>query len=169
VWEIPAESAPDVLSAKGYRVDAHAAYLAEARPIYDGLKRCVGQLGGVLLLMQTKGLDRTRAEAVMNSVRDQLRELEDRSRAFPVPPGAQRHYHELARVLELLGSTYGGLKRTADLIDPGSAELSDAVASLFACHGALLAAAEPRAGLAPVDFAAACCTCRQPRRSAMAT
>lgn len=169
VWEVPAESTPEALSAKGYRVDAHATYLAAARPIYDGLKRCVGQLGGVLLLMQTQGLDRGRADAVLNSARDQLRELEERSRAFPVPGAAQRHYHELGRLLGLLGSVYRRLERSADLIDPGSAELNDAVATLFACHRGLLAAAEPRAGLAPVDFRAACCTCRRPGRDAVAT
>jgi hypothetical protein len=169
VWDVPAESTSEGLSGKGYRVDARAAYLAAARPIYDGLKRCIGQLGGVLLLMQTKGLDRGPADAVLNSVRDQLRELEERSRAFPVPDAAQRHYYELGRLLGLLGSVYRRLERAADLIDPGSAELSDAVATLFACHGGLLAAAEPRAGLAPVDFRAACCTCRQPGRDAVAT
>lgn len=169
VWEVPAESTSEALSAKGYRVDAHAAYLTAARPIYDGLKRCIGQLGGVLLLMQTKGLDRARADAVLDSVRDQLRELEERSRAFRVPAAAQRHHHELRRLLGLLGMVYRRFERTADLIDPGSAELDDAVATLFACHGALLAAAAPRAGLAPVDFRAACCTCRQPGRNAVAT
>src|SRR5262249_3973227 len=143
--------------------------LAAARPIYDGLKRCIGQLGGVLLLMQTQGLDRARADAVLNSVRDQLRELEERSRAFLVPDVAQRHYHELERLLGLLGSVFCRLERTADLIDPGSVDLNDAVATLFACHGGLLTAAEPRAGLAPVDFRAACCTCRQPGRDAVAT
>jgi hypothetical protein len=169
VWDVPADSTPEALSAKGYRVDAHAAYLAAARPIYDGLKRCIGQLGGVLLLMQTEGLDRVRAEAVLNSVQDQLRELEERSRAFPVPGAAQRHYHELGRLLGLLGAVYRRLERAADLIDPNSAELNDAVATLFACHRGLLAVAEPRAGLAPVDFMAACCTCRQPGRDAVAT
>src|SRR5262249_28115888 len=132
VWDVPAESTPDALSAKGYRVDALAAYLAAARPIYDGLKRCIGQLGGVLLLMQTEGLDRPRADAGLNSVRDQLRELEERSRAFSVPGAAQRHYHELGRLLGLLGSVFHRLERTADLIDPGRAELSEAVATLFA-------------------------------------
>ena len=169
VWEVPAESAPEALFAHGYHVDAHAAYLAAARPIYDGLKRCVGQLGGVLLLMQAQGLDRTRADAVMSSVRDQLRELEERSRAFPAPSGAERHYHELGRLLGLLGSVYRRLERAADLIDPGSAELNDAIGALFACHRGLLAAAEPRAGLLPVDFGAACCTCRQPGRDVVAT
>jgi len=169
VWDVPAESTPEALSAKGYRVDAHAAYLAAARPIYDGLKRCVGQLGGVLLLMQTKGLDRTRADDVLRSARDQLRELEERSLAFPVPSGAQPHHDELRRLLGLLGTVYRRLERTADLIDPASAELNDAVAALFACHGGLLAAAEPRAGLSPVDFTAACCTCRQPGRDAVAS
>ena len=169
VWDVPPESAPEALAAKGYDDEAHAAYLAAARPIYDGLKRCVGQLGGVLLLMQTEGLDRTRADAVLSSVGDQLRELEERSRAFRVPGAAQRHYQELARLLGSLGSVYRRLERAVDLIDPGSAELDDAVATLFACHGGLLAAAEPRAGLAPVDFRAACCTCRQPGRDAVAT
>lgn len=169
VWDVPAESTPEALSGKGYRVDAHAAYLAAARPIYDALKRCIGQLGGVLLLMQAEGLDRARADAVLNSVRDQLRELKERSRAFPVPGAAQRHYHELERLLGLLGSIYRRLECAADLIDPGSAELGDAVAALFACHAGLLATAEPRAGLAPVDFRAACCTCRQPGRDAAAT
>jgi hypothetical protein len=169
VWDAPAESTPEALSANGYRVDAHAAYFAAARPIYDGLKRCIGQLGGVLLLMQTEGLDRARADAVLNSARDQLRELKERSRAFPVPSAARRHHLELGRLLELLGSVYHRLERTADLIDPGGAQLNDAVATLFACHGGLLAAAEPRAGLAPVDFRAACCTCRQPGRDAAVT
>lgn len=166
-WDVLPEPAPETLTATGYRTDAQAAYLAAARPLYDGLKRCVGQLGGVLLLMQTKGLDRARADVVLGSVRDQLGELEERMRAVRVPGAAQRHYGELERLLGLLGGVYRRVERKAELIDPASKDLDEAIATLLACHGGLLAAAEPRAGLAPVDFGAACCTCRQPVRVAV--
>jgi hypothetical protein len=52
------------------------------------------------------------------------------------------------------------LDRQSGLIDPSGADLDMLMKGLFAVQHGLLAAAEPRAGLAPVDFKGACCTCR---------
>jgi hypothetical protein len=159
-WDTPAESGADHLVAVGYHDERVAAYLSSLRPVYDAMKRCLGQMAGLLLLLQTRSLDPHRAGVTHDAMRDLITELSDRLRALKAPESAQRHVQGLeALVLQLEAGTEQ-LDRQKDLIDPASADLDALVRRLFAIQQGLLAAAEPRAGLSPVDFTAACCTCR---------
>ena len=160
MWDTPAGSRPEALLALDCRDDGTIAYLSAVRPIYDALKRCLGQLSGVLLLFQASGLDRDRSGLLMASVRQQLDEVGERIGALAVPAAAARHCRTLQNLIQSLEAIGERLDRAIDLIDPGGADLNAVVEALFSVQRGLLAAAEPRAGLAPVDFAAACCTCR---------
>jgi hypothetical protein len=157
-WDTPAESGADHLVAIGYQDERIAAYLSTLRPVYDAMKRCLGQMAGLLLLLQTRSLDPHRAGVTHDAMRDLLAELSDRLRALKAPESAQRHFRGLEALVRRLETEQ--LNRQKDLIDPASADLDALVRTLFAIQQGLLAAAEPRAGLSPVDFRAACCTCR---------
>ena len=136
------------------------AYLSTLRPVYDAMKRCLGQMAGLLLLLQTRCLDPHRADVMHDAMREILVELSDRLCVLKAPEGAQRHFHGLEALVRQLEAGAEQLSRQKDLIDPASADLDALVRRLFAIQQGLLAAAEPRAGLSPVDFTAACCTCR---------
>lgn len=159
-WDTPAESRADHLVSIGYRDESIAVYLATLRPVYDAMKRCLGQMAGLLLLLQTRSLDPHRASLAHDAIRDLLVELSDRLRALTAPEGAQRHFQRLEALVRQLEAGAEQLNRQKDLIDPASTGLDALVGRLFAAQQGLLAAAEPRAGLSPVDFTAACCTCR---------
>ena len=159
-WDTPAESGADHLVAIGYHDERIAAYLSTLRPVYDAMKRCLGQMAGLLLLLQTRCLDPHRAGVTHDAMREILSELSDRLRALKAPEGAQRHFRRLEALVRQLEAGAEQLNRQKDLIDPASADLDALVRRLFAIQHGLLVAAEPRAGLSPVDFTAACCTCR---------
>jgi hypothetical protein len=159
-WDTPAESGADHLVALGYQDERIAAYLSTLRPVYDAMKRCLGQMAGLLLLLQTRSLDPHRAGVTHDAMRDLLAELSDRLRALKAPESARRHFRGLEALVRQLETGAEQLNRQKDLIDPASADLDALVRTLFAIQHGLLAAAEPRAGLSPVDFTAACCTCR---------
>ncbi len=167
IWDVPADSQPEALLAAGVRDEDMVAYLSAVRPLYDALKRCLGQMGGVLLLLQARGLERGRGDVLMTSIRTQLDEAGERLRCFPVPPKAGRHHAMLTGLAKALCEIRGRLERTVDLIDPSSVALGAVVDALFGIHRGLLATADPGVGLSPVDFTAACCTCR-PRTKAHA-
>jgi hypothetical protein len=124
------------------------------------MKRCLGQMAGLLLLLQTRSLDPHRAGVTHDAMRDLLAELSDRLHALKAPESAQRHFLGLESLVRQLEVGAEQLNRQKDLIDSASADLDALVRRLFAIQQGLLAAAEPRAGLSPVDFKAACCTCR---------
>lgn len=160
IWDVPPQSQPDALLSAAVRTEEAAAYLAEVRPLYDAVKRCIGQLSGVLLLLQTNCLDRNRDGLLIASVSDQLHQAHDRLRAMCVPSVANRHHAILSELLTLLDRILTRLDRLRDLIDPASPDLGAVVGALFSAQHALMAASLPAAGLSPVDFTAACCNCR---------
>jgi hypothetical protein len=159
-WDTPAESGAGHLVAIGYQDERIAAYLSTLRPVYDAMKRCLGQMAGLLLLLQTRCLDSQRAGITHDAMREILAGISDRLRALKAPEGAQRHFRSLEALVRQLEAGAEQLDRQKDLVDPASADLDALVRKLFAIQRGLLEAAEPRAGLSPVDFTAACCTCR---------
>ncbi len=166
IWDIPADAAPDALLADGVRREDAAAYLSEVRPLFDAARRCLGQLSGLLLLHQTGCLERERGELLLSSATAQLVEARERLRAVRTPALAARHAAALGSLLALLAHVAGRLEeRLRDLVDPGSAALDAAVEALFAAQHAFHGVSVPEAGLAPVDFTAACCNCRRPARN----
>ena len=159
-WDTPAESGADHLVAMGYHDERIARLSVVPAP---GLRRdetLSRTDGGSLLLLQTRCLDPHRAGVTHDAMRGILAELSDRLRALKAPEGAQRHFRGLEALVRQLEAGAEQLNRQKDLIDPASADLDALVRRLFAIQHGLLAAAEPRAGLSPVDFTAACCTCR---------
>ncbi len=160
IWDAPADSQPDALMSVGYRDERVVVYLSSLRPVYDGIKRCLGQMAGLLLLLHTRGLDPQRGGLMRSSMREQLAEASNRLRSLRAPEVARPHFAALDMLLDMLKANANRLDRQVNLIDPSAADLDALMKSLFAVHQGLLAAAEPGAGISPVDFKAACCTCR---------
>jgi hypothetical protein len=165
IWDVPAGAQPDEILADGIEREEVAAYLSAARPLYDAAKRCVGQLSGLLLLLQTNSLDRQRDGVLLASVRAQLTEAGERLRALKAPPSAARHHAAVGDLLMLLGRIAARLDRLGELVDPASPDLDVVVDALFAAQRGLHVVSTPKGGLTPVDFDAACCNCRRPTKN----
>lgn len=164
IWDTPPESTPDALTEAGYGNEEIVTYLSMARPVYDALKRCLGQMGGLLLLMQVQSLETDRADLLLASVREQLKQVDDAIAALKVPAGARQHSESLARIAARLGGVRQSLERTARLVRASGGELDRLMKELFTLQQGLIRTAEPGAGLMPVDFTAACCTCQNRSR-----
>lgn len=165
IWDIPAGAEPEAILAAGVEKDEIAAYLSEVRPLYDAAKRCIGQLSGLMLLLQTCSLERQRDELLLTSVARQLTEADDRLRALKAPASAASHSAALGDLVVLLKQIVSKLDRLSDLIDPASPELDAVVDALFVAQRSLHVVSTPRGGLSPVDFGAACCNCRRPLKN----
>jgi hypothetical protein len=119
MWDAPAESQPDALMSIGLRDERVAVYLSSLRPVYDAIKRCLGQISGLLLLLQTCGLDSHRGDLVLRSTREQLAEAGERMRSLPVPEAARRHFDALALQLRLLGLSESMGHHDSEIMDDG--------------------------------------------------
>ena len=164
IWDTPAESAPEALVTVGISDEDVARYFGSIRPLYDAAKRCIGQLSGVLLLLQTRSLDRSRDGLLLASVTQQIREAADRLAAVAAPAMVSRHYALITELLARIGRIRARLDRLRDMVDPASPDLDQVVQELFAAQRGLLRISLPEAGLVPVDFTAACCNCAGERK-----
>jgi hypothetical protein len=163
VWDVANEALPDALLSAGFRDDRVIEYLAAARPLYDAMTRCLGQAAGLLLLVQTRGLDAQRGETVYDALRNSLGESVERLRAIAAPEPARAHMAAFEALVARLEDCARRLGAYRSLIDPAGADLDGVMSSLFVVQQGLLALAIPRAGLVPLDFRGACCNCR-PRK-----
>jgi hypothetical protein len=164
IWNTPAESAPEALVTVGISDEGVARYFGSIRPLYDAAKRCIGQLSGILLLLQTRSLDRSRDGLLLASVTQQIQEAADRLAAVAAPAMASRHYALITELLARIGRIRARLDRLRDMVDPASPDLDQVVQELFAAQRGLLRISLPEAGLVPVDFTAACCNCAGERK-----
>ncbi|MEP7457321.1 hypothetical protein [Phyllobacterium sp. SB3] len=146
-------------SSKPAEFDAIAAYLSAIRPVYDAAKNCIGQLSGILLLLQTASLER-RNELIGASVAQQLSRSEDLWRAIQGPHIVQKHRAKIGQLLGLLRKVLTRLDRLESFVDRSSPDLETVVNALFTAHRTLLELSDPDRGLSPIDFTAACCNCR---------
>ncbi|MEJ8569962.1 hypothetical protein [Microbaculum marinum] len=160
IWDLPADAAPDALIGEGIDRDEVIAYLGAARPVYDAFKRVLGQFAGLLLLSQADSRSVVDLDLPMHtSARDQLLEATERLRAVPATAAVERHRDALLAIAGLLRSGLEKLEK--DLSSPrrAEAEFEAMSALLHEAQRRLLAASEPRAGMTPVDFSHACCSC----------
>lgn len=156
-WEIPADDPALVLAA--FDDEAVAEYALRIRPVYERFKRILGQLSGLLILAQTAPDRADRDRPMVTSAREQLTEAADCRRSSRPPAAAERHAAAMARIEDQLRAVLVTLDRRIDLNHPESPDLEQAMRRLFIAHGLLLAVSDDRAGMTPVDFSHACCSC----------
>ncbi|MCB9948131.1 MAG: hypothetical protein H6842_09920 [Rhodospirillaceae bacterium] len=162
IWDTPDDARPEAIAASGLEDEAVIAYLGTVRPIYDALGRVLGQLSGLLLLASTggrSGLDLDRG--MYRTATGQLGEAAERLRAVRVPAAAARHHARLAAIAETLGEVARALDRAPvrRLDDHSLRPAAALVDQLSAGQRLLISVSEPRAGMTPVDFSGACCSC----------
>ena len=166
IWDTPADALPDALITEGIDRDDVIAYLQVVRPIYDALKRVLGQFAGLLLLAQAESRPTVDLDQPMyTTAKTQLAEAVDRLRAVKSTSAVRRHRDELNAVADLLAAGLGRLETDLASSRRAEAELETIIALLFQAQRRLLAASEPRAGMTPVDFSHACCSCGAAQRT----
>lgn len=155
------EAAPDPEElARTLGSDAVVAYARACKPIYEDLRRVIGQLSGLLILARLT----TRTEVAdlpeLAQCRARWQDAAERLAALAAPSGLQGHKAQLDQALAFSGlvlRTFPALRPSAD---PGP-QLDRMTLQIKRAYAHLEAATAPKAGLQMVDFTHACCACTQ--------
>ncbi len=134
--------------------DALARYAADCRPIYDDLRRVVGQLAGLSILLRLTASREVAGLAELDACRARWREAGERLAALDAPAAAARHRRQLDACRHFCGLVMGTF---SEAFDESRADEADLMIKRAYAH--LSAASADRAGLQMVDFANACCSC----------
>lgn len=153
-WQLPDGDA----LAQGQRSDALVRYVLEVQPAHDALRRAIGHIGGLLVLIQVSGRRDALDRAVLAAALDQWRENGDRLGGLDVPPAALRHFAELRLAQRIVGEVLDGLIAACMVASwkEGISVWSDQLGHAYA-H--LRQATLPEAGLAIIDPHHSCCHC----------
>jgi hypothetical protein len=140
--------------------EAVVRYVVAARPVYDGLRRLIGQIAGLLVLAEAGGRRDVLDLPDIPAARERWAEVEQRLAALQAPSGLEGHLDRLATAHATLGEVLDdfGLAR---LQRDWRQHLDRAGDRIKHAYAWLQAASEPRAGMTPVDFNHACCSCAQ--------
>lgn len=147
----PARSVPD---------EAIIRYTVAARPLYDGMRRLIGQVAGLLVLVQAGGRRDVLDLPDLVIARERWRELRETLRDLGMPRGVERHFGYLERAHAAIGEVLDGFDAARRERD-WQRRLDEAAERIKSAHASLQAASEPRAGMTMVDFNHACCSCAQ--------
>lgn len=140
--------------------EAVVRYVVAARPVYDGLRRLIGQVAGLLVLAEAGGRRDVLDLPDIPAARERWAEVEQRLGALQASSGLEGHLDRLATAHATLGEVLDdfGLAR---LQRDWRRHLDRAGDRIKHAYAWLQAASEPRAGMTPVDFNHACCSCAQ--------
>ncbi|MBZ9964624.1 hypothetical protein [Mesorhizobium sp. BR1-1-2] len=140
--------------------EAIVRYVVATRPVYEGLRRLIGQLAGLLVLAQAGGRRDVLDLPDIPVARERWTEMEQRLGALQAPHGLESHCARLRAAHATLGEVlddFGSVRLRRDW----QQELDRAGQRIKRAYAGLQAASEPRAGMTPVDFNHACCSCAQ--------
>jgi hypothetical protein len=135
-------------------------YVVASRPVYDGLRRLIGQVAGLLVLAEAGGRRDVLDLPDVPAARERWAEVEQRLRALQAPSGLEAHLERLATAHAMLGEVLDDFGQ-ARLQRDWQRHLERAGDRIKHAYAWLQAASEPRAGMTPVDFNHACCSCAQ--------
>lgn len=148
---------PDEM-ARTFGSDAVGLYAAGCRPIYEDLRRVIGQLAGLLILAQLTARTEMADLAEMSQCRARWQQAADRLAPLRAPSGLEPHRRQLEQAVAFSGTVIDGFQtlrrgmNAGDRLDRMSAQVRRAYAHLDAASSA-------KAGLQMVDFTHACCCC----------
>jgi hypothetical protein len=140
--------------------EAIAGYAVAARPIYDGIRRLIGHVAGLLILVQAGGRRDALDLPDLAAARERWDGIEDRLRVLHGPRGLEAHFARLEAGHAAIGEVLDDFDAARHRPD-WRRHLDQAGARIPFAHACLQAASEPRAGMTPVDFNHACCGCAQ--------
>lgn len=137
---------------------AAAAYADECRPLYDDLRRIVGQIAGLAILAQLTGSADVAGLDELESCRRRWSAAAGRLGRLTAPPALVAHRAQIEAAHVFSGRALGTFPQIRPRGDNEAA--FDAIARLVRrAYAHLSAASAPRAGLEMVDLTHACCSC----------
>jgi len=164
VWDMPRADSMDRLHPQAGRDAVTDRYLAQIAPAYDLLARGLAQLSGVFLLALTRdgqGPGLHLDHPVYTVALDQMIEAREIIALTTAPAPARRHRDGLVALAARLSDAAQGMDRLparSAAVDR-EAGTREVLRHLAAAQALLIATAEPDAGITPVDFDHACCSC----------
>jgi hypothetical protein len=138
--------------------DAVAAYAAACRPIYEDLRRVIGQLSGLLILVQLTARKDVLDLPELTQCRARWDEARQRLAVLKPPQSVVRHKLQLDSAHGFCGqviTSLAGLGRDGEM----AAQVDLMTVQIKRAYAHLEAASAPKAGLQMVDFTHACCAC----------
>lgn len=155
---LPAPVPDPEIMARDFGSDAAVHYAKACRPIYEDLRRVVGQISGLMILAQLTRSTEVADLSELKSCRARWQQAADLLRALRAPGGLERHLEQLEAAHEFSGFA---LDRFAELRPRGDNEtVFDTIARhVQRAYAHLRAATSEKAGLEMVDLSQACCSC----------
>lgn len=138
--------------------DAVAAYARACRPVYEDLRRIIGQLAGLLILARLTSKTEMADLPEMTQCRARWHDSAVRLGQLAAPPGLDRHRSQLDNAHRFAGLVMQGftaLRAGAE----NTAPLDQMSVRIKRAYAHLDAASSTKAGLQMVDFTHACCSC----------
>lgn len=138
--------------------EAAARYAAECRPVFEDLRRVVGQLAGLMILAQLTQSSEVAGLSELASCRRRWSEAEERIKALTAPDALQPHRAQIAAAHAFSGlalETFSVLRPRGD----NEAAFDTISRHVRRAYAHLSAATAEKAGLAMVDLSHACCSC----------
>ena len=134
-----------------------AAYAAAIRPVYDALRRVIGQAAGLLILAAASERREVADLPEIGAVAERRREAVEALAAIRTPAGLDRHRGRIERAAAEIETALAALRT---LGSDREAATTAATRGLKTAYALLQGAVDDRYGIAMVDFRQACCTCR---------
>ncbi|MFC5386666.1 hypothetical protein ACFPLB_11910 [Aquamicrobium segne] len=148
---------PDVL-AQVLGTEEAALYAKACHPVFEDLRRIVGQIAGLMILAQLTQSSEVADLEELSSCQRRWKDCADRLRALRAPSALAGHFEQLSATHAGCGralSEFQLLRASGDneaIFDRIAAQVSRAYAHLSA-------ATSQKAGLEMVDLTHACCSC----------
>ncbi|MCX5569864.1 hypothetical protein [Kaistia nematophila] len=144
--------------------DRVVVYRVEAGKAYEAFRRLIGQLAGLLILVQASGRREVLDLPDLPIADERWRQAGETLAALDAPGGLAAHKARLDATFAHIGAGLRHFRRFGE-IGGGEAALAIASNEINAAYQALRSASDMEAGLSMVDFSQACCSCMvQPTR-----
>ena len=137
--------------------EALVAYRLGAAAVFDTLRCLIGQISGLLILVEVSGRRDILDLPDLGLAGERLATAEAAIAGLAAPGALAAHKARLARAQQLVGESLSAFARCGD--SGGAAALAEASERIATAYQVLRAAADVEAGLTMVDFRQACCTC----------
>lgn len=154
------DRADEAVLAREMREEATIRYAVAARPPYDGMRRAIGHLAGLLILVEAGGRRDVLDLPETAAARERWHELQDMLAALAAPPGQAAHLSHLRHAHAAIGLVLDGFDAARGERD-WRRRIDEAGCRIKEAYAHLQRASEPRAGMAMIDFNHACCSCAQ--------
>lgn len=155
---LPTPSAgPDALAVT-LGTEVAARYATSCRPVYEDLRRIVGQISGMMILAQLTRRSEVADLKELTGCRERWQQAADRLNALHVPSELSTHHDQLMGAHGFSGSALRGFSQLS-AHGNNDAIFDDISRHVQRAYAHLRAATADKAGLQMVDLDHACCSC----------